>query len=207
MGRDRTHRPDTPIQVWACLNPAHQEVTWTGDVARCDTCGLTSEMTGEFAAAASVATALAAVLARLEIVAADLDLHIEACAVGLAAPHVAEAAAEARAAKDALDGAWAAADQRLADVQREHRRRDEARDRIVENARSRLAATLGQPSGERSLGALVTAALVERNEFRAALARHMQSCESKGTRLCGGCLNPHPCPDATLLGLEATDGH
>lgn len=39
-----------PIQLWTCLNPAHRTVTWTGDVACCDTCGLTSEMTGEFAA-------------------------------------------------------------------------------------------------------------------------------------------------------------
>ncbi|GAA3172697.1 hypothetical protein [Nonomuraea roseoviolacea] len=35
-----------PIQFWTCPNPAHLDVTWTGDVATCDTCQLTSEMTG-----------------------------------------------------------------------------------------------------------------------------------------------------------------
>jgi hypothetical protein len=34
---------------WTCLNEEHKRVTWTGDVAACDTCGLTSEMTARFA--------------------------------------------------------------------------------------------------------------------------------------------------------------
>jgi hypothetical protein len=38
----------TPIQFWMCLNRDHQTVTWSGDVASCDTCGLTSEMTQRF---------------------------------------------------------------------------------------------------------------------------------------------------------------
>ena len=38
------------MQFWTCLNPAHRTVTWSADVASCDTCGLTSAMTGEFAA-------------------------------------------------------------------------------------------------------------------------------------------------------------
>ena len=38
------------MQFWTCLNPDHRTVTWVGDVASCDTCGLTSAMTGEFAA-------------------------------------------------------------------------------------------------------------------------------------------------------------
>jgi hypothetical protein len=33
------------VQFWTCLNKAHMYVTWTDDVASCDTCGLTSEMT------------------------------------------------------------------------------------------------------------------------------------------------------------------
>jgi hypothetical protein len=37
-----------PIQFWTCLNHDHKFVTWTGDVARCDDCGLTSEMTNEW---------------------------------------------------------------------------------------------------------------------------------------------------------------
>ncbi|MEV8638952.1 hypothetical protein AB0395_45590 [Streptosporangium sp. NPDC051023] len=36
------------VRFWACLNKAHKDVTWTGDVASCDTCGLTSEMTGRY---------------------------------------------------------------------------------------------------------------------------------------------------------------
>lgn len=37
------------IQFWACLNKEHRTVTWNGDVATCDTCGLTSEMTRRYA--------------------------------------------------------------------------------------------------------------------------------------------------------------
>ena len=37
------------IRFWTCLNPAHNTVTWNGDVASCNTCGLTSEHTIEFA--------------------------------------------------------------------------------------------------------------------------------------------------------------
>ena len=37
------------IQFWICLNDSHRTVTWTGNVASCDTCGLTSEMTARFA--------------------------------------------------------------------------------------------------------------------------------------------------------------
>ncbi|MDP4501034.1 hypothetical protein [Nonomuraea turcica] len=33
------------IQFWTCPNPAHRTVTWHGDVATCDQCGLTSTMT------------------------------------------------------------------------------------------------------------------------------------------------------------------
>jgi len=37
-------------------------------------------------------------------------------------------------------------------------------------------------------------------QLQAALGRHMQWCEAKdGTKLCGGCLDDWPCPDATLL--------
>ena len=39
------------IMSWTCLNKDHKHVTWTGDVATCDTCGLTSEMTARFARA------------------------------------------------------------------------------------------------------------------------------------------------------------
>jgi hypothetical protein len=39
----------TRILFWTCLNKDHKHVTWTGDVATCDTCGLTSEMTARFA--------------------------------------------------------------------------------------------------------------------------------------------------------------
>lgn len=34
-----------PIMFWTCLNHDHKNVTWYGNVAKCDTCGLTSEMT------------------------------------------------------------------------------------------------------------------------------------------------------------------
>jgi hypothetical protein len=37
------------VQAWVCLNDDHRYVTWTDDVARCDTCGLTSEQTRDFA--------------------------------------------------------------------------------------------------------------------------------------------------------------
>jgi len=40
---------DAKIMFWTCLNEDHKYVTWTGDVATCDTCGLTSEMTARFA--------------------------------------------------------------------------------------------------------------------------------------------------------------
>ena len=40
---------DAKIMFWTCLNKDHKHVTWTGDVATCDTCGLTSEMTARFA--------------------------------------------------------------------------------------------------------------------------------------------------------------
>lgn len=33
------------FRFWTCINKAHRYVTWNGDVASCDTCGLTSEMT------------------------------------------------------------------------------------------------------------------------------------------------------------------
>ncbi len=37
-------------------------------------------------------------------------------------------------------------------------------------------------------------------QLQAALTRHMQWCEAKdGTKLCGGCLDDWPCPDAGLL--------
>jgi hypothetical protein len=39
----------TKIMFWTCLNDDHKHVTWTEDVATCDTCGLTSEMTARFA--------------------------------------------------------------------------------------------------------------------------------------------------------------
>lgn len=35
------------FRFWTCLNKAHRYVTWNGDVASCDTCGLTSEMTAK----------------------------------------------------------------------------------------------------------------------------------------------------------------
>lgn len=38
----------TPIAFWTCLNSDHDAVTWNGDIATCDTCGLTSEMTQRF---------------------------------------------------------------------------------------------------------------------------------------------------------------
>ncbi|TMS00151.1 hypothetical protein [Nonomuraea basaltis] len=38
---------NTPYRFWTCINKTHKYVTWTGDVASCDTCGLTSEMTGK----------------------------------------------------------------------------------------------------------------------------------------------------------------
>jgi hypothetical protein len=41
---------DVKIQFWRCLNPGHKDVTWDGDVAECDHCGLTSQMTTEYAA-------------------------------------------------------------------------------------------------------------------------------------------------------------
>ena len=33
-----------PFRFWTCLNKTHKDVTWNGDVASCDTCGLTSTM-------------------------------------------------------------------------------------------------------------------------------------------------------------------
>lgn len=33
------------VRVWTCINPEHRRCTWTGDVATCDECGLTSEHT------------------------------------------------------------------------------------------------------------------------------------------------------------------
>ncbi|SFK92246.1 hypothetical protein SAMN05216275_14144 [Streptosporangium canum] len=36
------------VRFWTCLNQAHKAVTWTGDLASCDTCGLTSEMTSRY---------------------------------------------------------------------------------------------------------------------------------------------------------------
>ncbi|MFI7113986.1 hypothetical protein ACIBK9_47250 [Nonomuraea sp. NPDC050227] len=35
---------NVPFRFWTCLNKAHKDVTWNGDVASCDTCGLTSTM-------------------------------------------------------------------------------------------------------------------------------------------------------------------
>ena len=41
--------------------------------------------------------------------------------------------------------------------------------------------------------------------LRAALRRHVLSfTDPKGTVLCGGCLEPAPCPDVALAGKEAT---
>lgn len=43
--------------------------------------------------------------------------------------------------------------------------------------------------------------------LRAALRRHMEWFPGKrGVKLCGGCLNPVPCPDAVLLGEERDRG-
>lgn len=36
------------VSFWTCLNKDHKAVTWTDDVASCDTCGLTSEMTSRY---------------------------------------------------------------------------------------------------------------------------------------------------------------
>jgi hypothetical protein len=44
---------DVRIQFWTCPNEDHKHVTWTGDVAACDTCGMTSEMTGRLIRAAA----------------------------------------------------------------------------------------------------------------------------------------------------------
>lgn len=41
------------VQFWTCPNEAHGRVTWTGDAAVCDTCGMTSEMTGRLIRAAA----------------------------------------------------------------------------------------------------------------------------------------------------------
>lgn len=41
---------NAPVTFWTCLNRAHETVTWDGDVASCDTCGLTSQMTQRRAA-------------------------------------------------------------------------------------------------------------------------------------------------------------
>lgn len=37
------------VRFWRCLNPAHETVTWEGDVATCGTCGLNSDMTRRYA--------------------------------------------------------------------------------------------------------------------------------------------------------------
>ena len=50
--RDRPYAEilgDAEVQFWICLNPAHKNVEWSGDVATCPDCGLTSDMTREFA--------------------------------------------------------------------------------------------------------------------------------------------------------------
>lgn len=36
---------NAPVLFWVCLNPGHRDVTWSGEVAACLICGLTSEMT------------------------------------------------------------------------------------------------------------------------------------------------------------------
>ena len=43
---------DVRVQFWACPNEDHKRVTWTGDVAACDSCGMTSEMTARLIRAA-----------------------------------------------------------------------------------------------------------------------------------------------------------
>lgn len=37
------------VSFWTCINPDHQAVEWSGDVATCMVCGLTSEITKRFA--------------------------------------------------------------------------------------------------------------------------------------------------------------
>lgn len=36
---------DARVKAWTCVNPEHRYVFWTGDVAHCRDCGLTSEHT------------------------------------------------------------------------------------------------------------------------------------------------------------------
>ena len=43
---------DVRVQFWTCPNDEHRMVTWTGDVASCDSCGMTSEMTARLIRAA-----------------------------------------------------------------------------------------------------------------------------------------------------------
>lgn len=54
----------------------------------------------------------------------------------------------------------------------------------------------------------LAAAERELSELRAALRRHTHSFTDPkgGGELCGGCLEPSPCPDAALLGEEAGRG-
>lgn len=60
MNRDHRERrtelldalKDVRVQFWTCPNEDHKHVTWTGDIAACDTCGITSAMTGRLIRAA-----------------------------------------------------------------------------------------------------------------------------------------------------------
>lgn len=38
------------VRFWMCINRAHKNVVWDGDVAKCPDCGVTSEMTTRYAA-------------------------------------------------------------------------------------------------------------------------------------------------------------
>ena len=41
------------VRFWTCPNKDHSRVTWTGDVASCDSCGMTSVMTARLIRAAA----------------------------------------------------------------------------------------------------------------------------------------------------------
>ena len=91
-------------------------------------------------------------------------------------------------------------------VLREHLEREKARRRTAE---AKLAAitdacrSIPTPIAERILaiiGAEERQPAPRVAALEAALRRHTHTCtDSKGT-VCGGCLEPAPCPDAALLG-------
>ena len=59
------------------------------------------------------------------------------------------------------------------------------------------------PGGQHAACDAVTARLLDRiRRLEAALRHHTHSFTDKGQAICGGCLQPSPCPDTGLISSE-----